>query len=323
MLILLPTLLVAAVQMGTTQEAHGTTLRDPASGATMTLPAGWSFARGEEGLMAVSEDRNGFILLAATEKNFDEVRVDVAALVLTRLDDVVIARTALVGADERGSLEALIAIDGTGTSRMDAAQVDFSAIVMKSGDAGVLALGAWKTAAHAQAVATILHGLHVEKSAGQSGLEMTDSITGASITFPEGWSVIAGRTGILANAPERGAMVMVMRWQDGFEQGLNETRDALLTHVFKDVTLGEFAVVEASYGENLGAVVAATGSAVDRMDQKPVDFRALRIQNVSEDRGTAIFGAWKSEQHAKQVQKVLDSITLKKLAPADGMTGQK
>ena len=206
----------------------------------------------------------------------------------------------MVGADERGSLEALIAVAGTGTSRMDAAQVDFSAVVLKSGEAGVLALGAWKTPAHAEAVATILHGLHVQKSAGEAGLEMTDSASGASITFPEGWSVMAGRKGILASAPERGAMVMVMRWQDGFEKGLNETRDALVTHVFKDATLGEFAVVEASYGENLGAVVAASGSAIDRMDQKPVDFRALRIQNVSEDRGTAIFGAWKSEEHAKQ-----------------------
>ena len=160
---------------------------------------------------------------------------------------------------------------------------------------------------------TILEGLHIEKSAAKGGLEMTDATTGASITFPEGWSVVASRKGILAVDPERAGMIVVLRWQGDFDKSLEETREALLTWVFKDVTLGEFAVAEASYDKSLGRVVAASGKAIDRIDAKPVDFTALRIQRVDENQGCAIFGAWKDMQRAKQVEQIFTSIKIKKI----------
>ena len=318
MLTLLPALLAAAASTGAVQEEAGTILHEPESGATLTLPAGWSFAKGGDGgFVAFSEDERGFILLASTEKPFEEAREDVKALILGRLDDVTVAKTTVVGMDERGSLEAMIAANGKGISKRDGEEVEFSALFLKSGDTCALALGAWKSPEHAEAVATILAGLHVKKSAAKGGLEMTDATTGASITFPEGWDVVASRKGILAVDPERGGMIVVLRWQGDFEKSLEETREALLTWVFKDVTLGEFAVAEASYDKSLGRVVAASGKAIDRIDAQPVDFTALRIQRVDENQGCAIFGAWKDEKRAKQVEQIFTSIKIKKMEKAE------
>jgi len=312
MLALLPAMLAAAASTTAFQQEGGTILQEPETGATLTLPEGWSFAKSEGAFTALSEDESGFILLAATEQDYDAVREDVKALILERLDDVAVARSAVVGVDERGSIEALIAVDGTGVSKRDGAAVDFSALVVKSGDAGALVLGAWKTPAHKDEVAAILKDLQVRKSAGKGGLKMTDGTTGANITFPEGWEVAASRKGILAHAPERGAMVLVLRWQEDFEESLAKTRDALLAMVFKDVTLGDFAVAEASYDKSLGRVVEANGKAIDRVDEKPVDFTVLRVEIVDQDQGGAIFGAWKDEKNAKQVEKIFTSIKLAK-----------
>ena len=112
--------------------------------------------------------------------------------------------------------------------------------------------------------------------------------------------------------PDGKALAILMSWQGDFEQTLEETRGALLTWVLKDVQLGEFAVVEATYDKSLGRVVAASGKAIDRLDGKPVEFTALRIQNVDEDHGAAAFGAWKDAEHKKQIAMLMASIRIEK-----------
>ena len=114
MLPLLPLLLSLATSAPLPQEESGTVLHEPKSGVTLTLPEGWEFVRGQEGLIAVSPDEHGFILLAAAEENFEKLRGDVKALILQRLDEVVVARTTIQGVDERGALEELVGASGTG-----------------------------------------------------------------------------------------------------------------------------------------------------------------------------------------------------------------
>ena len=308
----LPLLLALTLTAAGPQEKTGTILSEPETGATITLPEGWNFASGDEGLVAQSADKRAFILLGSSEKKFDELRADVAALVLTRLDDIVLARSVVAGVDERGALEALILADGTGVSKKDGERVDFSALVLKVGDAGALVLGAWKDPAHAELVGRVLDTLHVKQSTGEAGLMMTDVTTGASITFPAGWEVVASKRGILGASKERGALIVVLRWQEDFEKALIKTREGVAAHVFKDIEIGDFGVVEASYDKSLGRVVAAYGTAADRIDGKPVEFTALRIQNVTEDQGSAILAAWKDEKSGKQVEKVLASVKLAK-----------
>jgi hypothetical protein len=285
-------------------------LHEPSSGATLTLPEDWSFASGEGGLMAVSENRRGFVLLAAVEDDFEQVREDVRTLILTRLDDVVVAGVTVEGVDERGALEEVVVAGGTGTSRLDGETVEFSAYVVKSGEGGALVLGAWKDEAHAALVASILEGMEIKQPAGEAGLELTNARTGASLKIPAGWEVLRNRKGVMARSPDGKAMAILMPWQDGFEGSLAETRGVLLTNVFKDVSIGEFAVVEARYHESLGRVVAASGKAIDRFDEQAVEFKALRWQRVDQDQGAVLFGAWKDEQHAELVEKLFSSIRI-------------
>jgi hypothetical protein len=312
-MLLLP-LLLAATAQPIQQDVVGAILVESKTGATVVLPQGWSSVKTDEALQAVSDDGSAYVLLAAAEKKFDEIGADVRAAILAHLDDVTVETTAVVGVDERGALEGLVTANGTGISKRDGAEVEFAALVVRSGEAGALALGAWKDEKRAEQVAKILEGLRIEKVARSGGYTMTDPTTGASITFPEGWNVAASRRGILAAAPKRGAMIVILRWQDHFEESLAKTREVLLTQVFKDVTVGEFAVAEASYDKSLGRVVSASGKAQDRVDAKPVDFTVLRIQNVDDDEGCAIFGAWKDEKHAEQVKRTLASI---KIAPEE------
>ncbi len=51
--------------------------------------------------------------------------------------------------------------------------------------------------------------------------------------------------------------------------------------------------------------------AVDRLDEKPVEFTALRIQDVEKDHGAVLFGAWKDDKGAKQVAELMASIKIK------------
>ena len=294
------------------QEMGGTHLHEPQTGATMTLPEGWEFATGEGGLIAMGPDKRGFVLLAVAEEDFEKVQADVRALILTRLDDVTVARTEVQGVDERGAIAALVKAVGEGTSKMDGEKVQFAAFVAKDDDGGILALGAWKDEANAKTVGAILESLHIKDEVGKGGLEVTDTATGASVTIPEGWGVVRSRKGLLTASPDGGAMLISLRWQEDFERSLTEMRSVLTGWIFKDVKIGEFAAVEASYHESLGRVVAATGTAVDRADDKPVEFSALRVQAVDSDHDAALFGVWKSPEHQKQIKELLSTVKLGK-----------
>jgi len=313
MLSLIPLLLPVLTTPVVSQD-EGLILHEPTTGVTVTVPDDWTLAKGDEGLMAVSEDTQGFVLLAASKEDFEEVREDIKALILMRLDDVVITTSTVEGLDQRGAIEELVAASGTGISRRDGEAVEFSGLLVRSGESGALALGAWKNAANEKAVAGILASLEVKQSSGKEGLEITNSGTGVSVKIPAAWEVVRSRKGLLTTAPEGKAMVVLMRWQGDFEAQLKGMRAKLLTWVFKDVEIGDFSIVEAAYDKSLGQVIAANGTAVDRLDDKPLEFTAVRIQNLDKDEGAALFGAWKDEEHAKQVAALLASIKLQKKA---------
>ena len=308
--LLLSALAVSALAQDHPAHDEGLVLHEPKTGATLTLPETWSVATGEEGLMAASEDKRGFVLLIAAEKDFEVVREDVKALILSRLDNVVVAKSVVEGVNERGALEEVITAIGKGTSKRDGEEVEFAGLLIRSGETGALALGAWKDEANMKLVKGVLSSLHVKQSAGEGGLEITNTESGSSIVIPEGWGVIRDRKGLLATDPSGKAMAILMKWQGNFEESLTKMRSTLLTWVFKDVEIGEFAVIEASYAKDLGRVVAANGNAVDRFDEKPVEFTALRIQNVNEDMGAVLFGAWKDEQHAEKIEAMIASIKI-------------
>ena len=313
MLLLLPLLTSALLSTPPLQEEAGVVLHEPTTGATVTLPGDWSFATGGEGLMALSENKRAFVLLAAAEKDFEQVRENVRALVLARLDDVVVAKSSVEGVNERGALEEVITARGKGTSKLDGEVVEFAALLVKSDDRGVLILGAWKDEQSAELVAEVLAGLQVKKSAGVAGLEVTNQRTGTSVKIPEGWEVVRTRKGMVATCPHGNAMAILVGWQGDFEQSLEKIRGVLLGWVFKEVEFGEFAVIEASYDESLGRVIASSGKALDRADGRPVDFTALRVQLVDKNEGAVLFGAWKDEEHAKEVERLMASIRLQKL----------
>ena len=314
MLVLLPLLLSASLSSAPVQAESqaGVVLHEPTSGATVTLPEDWTFATGEGGLMALSADERAFVLLAAAEKDFEQVRKDVRALILDRLDGVVVAKTSAEGVNERGALEEVVTVQGKGTSKKDGEAVEFAALLVRSGDAGVLVLGAWKDEVNAERVADVLAGLRVKKSAGEAGLEVTNARTGASVKIPVGWEVVRTRKGMLATCPDGNAMAILIGWQGDFEQSLQKIRGVLLGWVFKQVEFGEFAVIEASYDKSLGRVVASSGKAVDRVDDRPVEFTALRVQLVDKDEGAVLFGAWKDEKHAKEVEQLMSSLRIAK-----------
>jgi len=312
MLALIPLLLSALGGSTLAQEDQGLIhLHEPSTGATLTLPDSWSMAKNEEGLISHSADKGGFVLLMGAEQNFEEVRGDVKALILDRLDNVVVATSTIEGVNERGALEEIVVATGTGTSKMDGEEVDFAGLVVKSGEMGALVLGAWKDEANQEMVAKILASLHVKKSAGKGGLEITNTKTGASIKIPEGWEIVRSREGLLAKDPNGMAMAILMNWQGNFEESLGKIRTTLLTLVFKEVEIGEFAAIEATYDKSLGRVIAASGKAVDRLDDKALEFTVIRIQDVTADHGAVLFGAWKDEKHAQQVADLMASIKIK------------
>lgn len=314
MFALAPVLLSALAVSTPLQEATpapGLTLSEPASGVTLTLPEDWTFVKGDGLIMARSADESGFVLLAGAEENFAELREDVKALILERLDDVVVARSTAEGVGENGALEEIVTVLGQGTSKHDGAVVDFAGMLVQSGETGVLVLGAWKNEANGMLVADILESLHIRESAGEKGLEVTNGTTGASVLIPAGWDVLRNREGLFATCPHGSAMVVMMGWQDNFEESFEGVRSALLGWVFKDVKVGEFAVVEAAYNKSLGLVVAANGTAVDRGDDKPMTFTMLRIEVVDLNQGAVLFGAWKDEEHAQEVAALLQSLEIK------------
>ena len=299
-------------------KAPGLTLTEPASGVTVTLPEDWTFTKGDGGLMAHSPERTGFVLLMGAEQNFDQVREDVKALILQRLTDVVVVRTTLEGVGANGALEEIVSVQGQGISKVDGELVDFAGLLVESGDTGSLLLGAWKNEASEAQVAQILASLHIRESVGEAGLEITNAAAGASVKIPAGWDVLRNREGLFATCPHGSGMVVMMGWQENFEESYDTVRSVLLGWVFKEVTIGEVAVIEAAQADRTGVVVAANGTAIDRADDKPMELTMLRIERKDKDQGAVLFGAWKDEEHAQEVAALLKSLQIKELqAPKD------
>lgn len=294
------------------QAQEGTILHEPHTGATVTLPANWAFTTDDVGMIARSEDMSAMVAMASAEKGFDELRENVKSFILSRLDEVVVAKTTVVAVDELGAFEQLVAVDGTGISRKDSEPVTFSGVMLRSGDAGALVLGAWKDEPGAKIVQQIINSLRIEKSAGEGGLVLTSAATGATITVPEGWKTIADRKGLLTVAPERGGMTLVLRWSGDFEKSVEKAKIVLAGWVFKDISFGEVTVVEASFDQTLAEAVTASGTAIDIVDEKPVQFCVLRMGLPETDEGALVFGAWKDEKNKKAVHEMLKSIKMGK-----------
>jgi hypothetical protein len=286
-------------------------LHEPTSGATLTLPSDWTFATREGALVATSPSGNGFVLIAGAERKFETIRQDVAGLIATRLDDVAIATTQAAARNERGALEQIVVVRGTGTSRIDGQTVDFAGNLVQTGETGALVLGAWKDEAHATVVTKTLRSLRVRKTAGEKGLEITNMATGASVKIPAGWDVVRSRNGLLTTSPDRAATALLLPWQDNFEKTMEKVRGNLLTWALKDVVIGEFGVAEAEFHESLGTVLAATGTAVDRMDSTPVEFSVVRLQLADTDQGAAMIGIWKNAERSAELQRMIRSIRVR------------
>ena len=208
MLALLPMLL--SLGLAPAQETDEIVLHEPSTGATLVLPEDWSFAKGAEGLMGLSENRRGFVLLAGSDEEFDALREDVKALILERLDKVAVARTRVLGVNEVGAIEEIVEVRGTGVSRADGESVEFAGMLVRSGQKGVLVLGAWKDEAHAELVAGILAGFQIQETAGEAGLEIENKATGASVKLPKDWEVARSRKGLIAACPDGNAMAILM-----------------------------------------------------------------------------------------------------------------
>ncbi|MHC5065503.1 MAG: hypothetical protein ACYTG5_16185 [Planctomycetota bacterium] len=223
------------------------------------------------------------------------------------------AKTTVVAVDELGAFEQLVAVDGTGIARKDGKPVTFSGLMLRSGDAGALVLGAWKNEMGAKAVGQIMDSLRIERSSEEGGLVLTDTATGATVTVPEGWKTIANRKGLLSVAPERGGMTLILRWAGDFDESVDKAKMVLTGWVFEDIEFSEVGVVEASAtGKPLTMAITKSGKAIDIIDEKPVQFSVLRLSQPKMNEGALVFGAWKNETNKQAVHEMLSSIKMGK-----------
>lgn len=295
-------------------EDAGVILRDPKSGSAVTLPAGWEFAAGKDGVLGVSEDEKALVLLAAVEGPFETAAKDPKGAVgqggleVTEMEAVV-----AVAENERGGFDNLLAVRGKG-KRKSGAAVDFEALIVTAGEVVTVAAGAWEDEAHKAEVSKILESLQVDLPKGEGGLQLYDRESGATIQLPEGWGTFASRGGLLAIGPDRGGMAMILRSKNDFAKTLKETRTILRERIFTDITIGEFTAMEAGDAgqpEGIARLANATGKAVDRGDGKPVGFEVLVATKPEEDRGLMVLGAWKNEKEEAEVRKMLKSLRMR------------
>lgn len=294
-------------------------LSEPKSGVTVTLPKDWKVGAADKGLIAVNDDRSAMVVLADCAQDFGKPVPDVAkSLQRSKLRDLKIEDAVTVAEADRGALQGLISVKGSGTNE-DGDKVTFSAFIVKAGDIAGLAVGAWKDAKQAATVAGILEGICVQNPKSHEGLVLSETQTGASVTIPAGWVTMASKKGLLAWSQDRTAMTLIIRPQEKFDDAVTKASTFLKGHVLEDVEIGKFGEVSATdavHKAEFARVVGASGKAKDRTDGKPVQLRVLAVQCPELDQGAMVLGAWKDEKGAAAVKKLLESIHVAKEEPA-------
>ena len=106
---------------------------------------------------------------------------------------------------------------------------------------------------------------------------------------------------------------MIMAPRENFAIKRAIVRGILTEHVFKDVKVGEFTSIAEIDSRGFKELRAVTGTAKDRVDNKPVEFMAVaaELAEEGEDRGILIVGAWKDKAHMKAIQSLLKSLRLR------------
>ncbi len=317
MRIVLSTFLLGTVAATAPAQSGPVLLTEPNSGVSVMLPEDWSFAASEKGLIAASGDKTGLVVLREIDRKFTEAAFDLETSVERgALRDVELDRVVIMLDRERGALEALVHARGSGLDQQGD-RVQFALLLVKVGEEGDLVLGAWKNPRQAKTVSDILDSIHVRNPQAAGGLQLSEPETGAAITIPVGWVTMANRKGLLAASVDRGAMALIFRPRADFAAAVAQATVFLRERVFDDVQVGEFGAVkavDATLGAELGRVMVASGTATDRVDKKPVEFRVLAVKRSDTDEGALILGAWKSEKHKKQVEALLNSIHFAKPA---------
>jgi len=295
------------------EQTGGSELFDKATGVAVTLPEGWALFADKVSLRAASADGRAMLVMMATKNRFEQELLTLEETVGKRLfEDVEVDQAVILLGEDRGALEAAVAMRGTAVHRRDRQPVEFAALLVKSGEAGELIFGAWKDKKHAEVVRKIVDSVHVRLPEMESGRQLTDKKTGATITIPDFWSVAAYRTGLFAFDPDRQAMALIIICEDDFEATRLRARAILTQRVFTDIRIGKFAAFAAIDTRGLGQVLAAQGTARDRIDGTPAEFMVIVAEQLEQDKGLLIVGAWKDQEQKAIVRKTLQSLHVKK-----------
>jgi hypothetical protein len=287
-------------------------LFDRATGVAITLPENWEFFTNKNNLRAFSEDRSATVFMMATEGRFGEKVLTVEETAGKRFFRNVefIEATILMGR-ERGALEEAVFLSGKAVDREDGQPVQFAAMLVKSGDSGELIFGSWKDREHRDIVRQIVQSVRVRLPELESGLVLTDKRTGATITIPEQWTVHGARGGLLTYSPDRGAMTLIVRCNEGFQAKRNQVRDVLTQRVFESATVGKLTEFIVADSKGFGKLLAANGTATDRVTGEPAEFMVIVAERLDEqDSGVLILGAWKTDAYQEVVRITLKSLRL-------------
>ncbi|MHC4989471.1 MAG: hypothetical protein ACYTGC_00690 [Planctomycetota bacterium] len=285
-------------------------LFDPATGVAVNVPREWNFWVDGQHLLTADEDRRGIVFMAALDDFEDQMaRIETLLGEFVFRDVKVNEATIMLGRD-RGALEGAVVATGTGIDRGDGEAVEIAAMLVQSGNAGEIIIGAWKEAAAAETVMQIVDSVRVLQPTSGTGIELRDTSTGASMRLAEGWAAYTSKTGLLAYSPERDGMVIIVRSEQDFSEKASEIRTVLREKIFTDITIGEFAAATQVLGEGFGRVVAATGAATVRADGDRAEFLAIVGSRSEGDRGMLVVGAWKNVNRKEDIASMLKSMRL-------------
>ncbi len=293
------------------QATSGKELFEPTTGAALNIPDNWVFRADKNHLLAVSDDQKAMVILMKTDANFgDEISKLETSLAERVFENVDLDEAVILVGAERGGFEAAVALKGSAIHKKDGQPVTFSAMLVKTGDRGSLVLGAWKNPTHAEMIQEILDTFHIRRP-GTGGLELTHLESGATVKLPKGWQVMSYRKGLIGFAPDRGAMILIVKSDDQFADTVKRARAILTTRIFKNVKIEEFKAVVAVDRHGFREMVTASGSAQDQVDDKNVEFHVIAAEQPGDDEGILIVGAWKDKAHMEMVRKTLESLHIK------------
>jgi hypothetical protein len=289
-------------------------LFDNATGVAITLPDNWEFFTDKNNLRAFSEDRSAMVFMMATAESFEKRLLTVEETTGERFfKDVEFEEATILMGVDRGALEEAVFLRGTAVDRKDGQGVRFAAMLIKSGETAELVFGSWKDRKHRDMVRYIVQSVRVRMPELESGLVLTDKQTGATITIPDQWSVHGARGGLLAYSPDRGAMTLIINCDEEFRAKRNQVRDILAERVFESTKVGKLTEFIATDPKGFEKLLAADGTAKDRVTGEATEFRVIVAERLGEqDSGLLVLGAWKTDAYKEMVRTTLKSLRFKK-----------